>query len=95
MARQPMVTRTITTTKCKVLCLDLVQEKPFTQEVILPRTYKDEKAMLKRIEPLINSETVKVVHVQSAEIEETLYGMTEQEFIATAKILPPREKTEN
>lgn len=95
MARQPMVTRTITTTKAKVLCLDLAEEKPFTKEVILPRTYKDEKAMLKRIEPMVNSETVKVVHVQSAEIEETLYGMTEQEFIAAAKILPPREKTEN
>ena len=53
MARQPMVTRTITTTKCKVLCLDLVQEKPFTQEVVLPRTYKDEKAMMSRLSTVI------------------------------------------
>lgn len=95
MARQPWVTRTIQTTKAKVLCLDLVEEKPFTKEVILPRTYKDEKAMLKKIEPMVNSDTIKVVHVQNAEVEETLYGMPEQEFIAAAKILPPREKTEN
>lgn len=89
-ARQPMITRTVTTTKAKVLCLNIVDEKPYVQEVILPRTYKDERSMLKRIKPLLENEHVKVVHVQSAEVEETLYGMTEQEFIETATKLPPR-----
>ena len=95
MARQPMVTRTITTTKAKVLCLDLVNEQPFTKEVVLPRTYKDEKAMMKKLIPLVETETTKAVHVQSVEIQETLYGMTEQEFIEAAHILPPRATKEN
>lgn len=91
MARTPQVTRTIKTTKCKVLCLDLVNEQPFTKEVILPRTYKDEKALMKVIAPMVDNGEVKAVHVQSYECEETLYGMTEIEFINAAHILPSRK----
>lgn len=91
MARQPQVTRTIKTTKCQVLCLDLVNEQPFTKEVILPRTYKDEKHMMKVITAMVDDETVKAVHVQSFVNEETLYGMTEVEFIQYAHILPSRK----
>lgn len=91
MARQPQVTRTITTTKAKVLCLDLTNEQPFVKEVVLPRTYKDERSMMKKIVPIVESDTVKAVHVQSVVTEETLYGMTEQEFIEQAHILPPRK----
>ncbi len=90
MARQPQVTRTIQTTKTKVLCIDLVSEQPFTQEVVLPRTYKDERSMMKKLKPMLDSETVKVVHVQSFVVESTLYGMTEEEFISMAHILPAR-----
>ena len=91
MARQPMVTRTIKTTKCQVLCLDLVNEQPITKEIILPRTYKDEKHMMKVISKLVDDEAMKAVHVQSFENEETLYGMTEIEFINAAHILPSRK----
>lgn len=90
MARQPQVTRTIQTTKAKVLCIDLVNEQPFTKEVVLPRTYKDERSMMKKLKPMLDSETVKVVHVQSFVVESTLYGMTEEEFISVAHILPAR-----
>ena len=87
MARQPQVTRTIQTTKANVLCIDLANEQPFTQEVILPRTYKDERSMIK---PLVENDTIKVVHVQNFTVESTLYGMTEEEFISAAHILPAR-----
>lgn len=90
MARQPMVTRTIQTTRANVLCLNIVEGEPFNQEVTLPRTYKDEASMMKVVEKLINTEEVKAVHIVQTEVHETLYGMTEQEFIAVAKILPPR-----
>ena len=88
MARQPQVTRTIQTTKANVLCIDLVNEQPFTQEVVLPRTYKDEKSMLKKIKPIVENDNIKVVHVQNFTVESTLYGMTEEEFILAAHILP-------
>lgn len=90
MARVPSVTRTIQTTKANVLCIDLSTEQPFTQSVIIPRTYKDERSMLKKIKPMLENETVKVVHVQNFTVESTLYGMTEEEFIKAAEILPPR-----
>ena len=90
MARQPQVTRTIQTTKCNVLCIDLANEQPFTQEVILPRTYKDERSMMKKIKPIGENDNVKAIHVQNFTVESTLYGMTEEEFILAAHILPTR-----
>lgn len=94
MARVAMVTRTIVTTKANVMCLDVVQGEPFNKEVILPRTYKDDNAMLKQVKKVVDNETVKAVHVVSSETVETLYGMTEQEFIEHAKVLPPRKTAE-
>ena len=90
MARQPQVTRTIQTTVANVLCIDLVNEQPFTQIVKLPRTYKDERSMMKKLKPMLETDTVKVVHVQNFTVESTLYGMTEEEFISTAHVLPAR-----
>ena len=90
MAKESKVTRTIVTTKCNVLCLDVEKGEPFNREVILPRTYKDEKALMKKIHEAVDTESVKAVHVVEKEEVETLYGMTEAEFIQYANILPPR-----
>lgn len=91
MARVSMVTRTIIATKVNVLCLNIETAEPFNKEVTLSGTYKDEKALQKAAEKVINSDTVKAVHVVDHKETETLYGMTEQEFIERAKILPPRD----
>ena len=95
MARTPMVTRTIQTTMVNALCLDIVEQKPFEKEYILSGTYKDNKHLMKALETVANDDTHKVVHVKSAEIVETLYGMTEQEFISYARVLPPRSVKED
>lgn len=90
MARTPMVTRTMTTTKATVMCLDIVKGEPSNVEVTLPRTYKDEKAMMKAVKKLIGDENVKPVHIVSNETVEVLYGMTENDFIKYATPLPSR-----
>ena len=90
MARIPMVTRTITTTKANVLCLDIEKGEPFNKVVVLPRTYKDDKSLMKMVSKVIDNEQQKAVHIVDKEEVETLYGMTEQEFIQLAKQLPPR-----
>ena len=95
MARVPMVTRTITTTKANVLCLDIVAGEPFNEVVVLPRTYKDDKALMKQVSKIIDNEQRKAVHVVDKEEVETLYGMTEQDFIQLAKVLPPRGANAN
>lgn len=94
MARKPMVTRTITTTKVNVLCLDVQSAEPFNQSVSLPRTYKDEKKLLKKVEEIVNTDAVKAVHIVGKTEIETLYGMTEQDFINNAMILDPTTRKE-
>lgn len=94
MARKPMVTRTIITTKVIVLCLDVNSAEPFNKTVTLPRTYKDDKKLLKSVEEVINTDTVKAVHIVDKKEIETLYGMTEQDFINNAKILDPATRKE-
>lgn len=91
MARTPMVTRTIQITKANVMCLSIVEGEPFNKVVTLPRTYKDENAMLKAISKMVDNDEVKAVHVVDSYVEETLYGMTEQRFIELAQIMPPRK----
>ena len=94
MAREPMVTRTITATKIVALCLNIETAEPFNKEVTISGTFKDEKSMMKAAEKILNTETEKAVRIVSSEEIETLYGMTEQEFIQKAKVLPPRPKKE-
>lgn len=94
MARKPMVTRTIITTKVIVLCLDVNSAEPFNETVTLPRTYKDDKKLLKSVEEVVNTDTVKAVHIVDKKEIETLYGMTEQDFINNAKILDPETRKE-
>ena len=95
MARVPMVTRTIVTTKANVLCLNIKTGEPLHKEVTLPRTYKDDKALMKQVSKVIDNEEHKAVHIVDKEEVETLYGMTEQEFIQLAKVLPPRGANSN
>lgn len=94
MARKPMVTRTIITTKVNVLCLDIQSAEPFNKVVTLPRTYKDDKKLLKKVEEVVNTDDVKAVHIVDKEEIETLYGMSEQDFIDHATILDPATRKE-
>lgn len=94
MARTPMITRTIVTTKVNVMCLDVEAGESMNLDVVVPRTYKDEKKLLKVVKESIETDTLKAVHIVDKEEVETLYGMPEQEFIRLAKVLPSRETKE-
>lgn len=91
MPKKAMVTRTITTTKVEVMCLDIAQQEPYNDVVILPRTYKDEKSLLKAAASRIDDDTHKAVHIVRHEVLETLYGMDEQTFISLAHEMEPRK----
>lgn len=94
MARVPMVTRTINTTKVNVMCLDIETGEPCNRYVVVPRTYKDDEKLLKKVKEVLETETLKPVHVVDKEEIETLYGMSEQEFIEHAEVQPPRKPAE-
>lgn len=90
MARVPMVTRTIPTTVVNVFCVNTEDRSTFEQSITLPRTYKDEVKMMKAIEKVLDGEPIKAVSITGYEVQETLYGMTEADFIKAASVLPPR-----
>lgn len=90
MARVPQVTRTIQTTVVNVLCADTELGELVNKEFTLPRTYKDEDALLKAVRKIGETATIKPVSVVASKIVETLYGMSEQKFIELAEVLPPR-----
>lgn len=95
MARERMVTRTVSTTTIEVLVVNIESSEVGTKHFILGQnSVKDEKAMLKTAQKMMNEEAGtelwKCVTVKSTKEEETLYGMPETEFIKYAKVLPPR-----
>lgn len=94
MARVPMVTRTIITTKVNVMCLDIETGEPCNKITVVPRTYKNDETLLNKVKEVLETETLKPVYVVDKEEIETLYGMTEREFIEHAKVLPPRTPSE-
>jgi hypothetical protein len=93
MARVAMVTRTIVTTEVDVLCMNVETVAVETKTVTLLGAYSDETAMLKKVKEQIETDTLKPVHITAVRDIETLYGMTEAEFVNLAKALPPRKGT--
>lgn len=88
--KETMVTRTIVTTIVTALCVNVEEKTTFEKEIILPRTYKDQKSLNKALAK-VSTDVEKVVSVISTTTKETLYGMSEVDFIANAKVLPPRK----
>ena len=95
MARVPQVTRTIQTTNVSVLCMDIQNREPVNIDVVLPRTYKDDETMLKAVKKIAETDTIKPVQIVSSMVQETLYGMSEQDFISHAEVLPLRNTINN
>ena len=87
-----MVTRTITSTKVNVLCLELAKAEPFNKVIELAGTYKDDKALMNAITNTMDTEKEKPVHIVDKEIVDKLYGMSEDEFIKSAQELDPKTR---
>lgn len=86
MARQPMVTRTITSTQVTLMCVDTVAGEVCNHACILPRTYKDKKSIMKTIEKMnILPENMKMVDVVDTVVNTQLYGIPEEEFVRIAQ----------
>ena len=70
-------------------------EETVVEEITIPKTYNDDKALMKAVSKAYDEDGVKkALFVQSKEVATQLYGMTEIEFISKAKVLPPRTKEE-
>lgn len=93
MARERMITRTVTTTNCEVMCVNVTTAEVQVKDYTLTGEQTKETA-LKQLKKLYETETEKIVTINSISFNETLYGMTELDFIKLAKVLPPRTKAE-
>lgn len=88
MARERMVTRTITTTEVSLMVVNTKTAEVETHTYQLSSTYKDEKAILKAIEKRnILPADCKAVQVLSTKESETIYGMSEQTFMTLASVM--------
>lgn len=95
MARERMVTRTVSTTTVDVLVINIETAEVYTKSFVLGQNMvKDEKTMLNNAQKMLDDETstslCKCVAIKNIKEEETLYAMTEQDFLKYAKVLPPR-----
>lgn len=89
MARKRMVTRTINQVTADVMCLNIETAEVRTNEYTIGGVYTPEE-LLKKLQELYQTDTLKLVHIDSMHNEELLLGMDEDEFIRLAKVLPPR-----
>lgn len=92
MARKPMITRTILSTKVVTLALNVETSEPSNATYNLSGTYKDERKLLKAVQNAFDTETLKNVHIVSSEQVETLYGMDENDFLKYAVELDPKSR---
>lgn len=89
MARQSMVTRTLTRTTVEALCLDITSGLAVSKILELSGVYKSEDLLMKKVKEKLETETLKVVHIANTSKSEQLYGMYEEEFM---KLAAPLEK---
>lgn len=89
MARKHLVTRTVKALHCVVLVCNLETHEVSNIDLVLPRAYNNEKDTVKAIEKSLPS-SYKFLAITSADVEETLYGMDEVDFIKHATVMPLR-----
>lgn len=94
MSRERMITRTVVTVNYEIMVVNMETKTVENITVSIPSgdTLTD-KAREKAIKASI-PEGKTFVSVISETTTETLYGMSEAEFIRLAKVLPPRTKAE-
>ena len=90
MARERMVTRTVTQTTVKVMCLNVTTAEVSINTYTIGGEYT-EYDLLKKCKKLFETDDFKLVHIESVSVEEILLGMTEEDFIRYATVLPPRK----
>ena len=90
MARERMVTRTVELSVCEVMCMNTTTAEVKINTYEIGGGLTDEKALLKAVKKLYETDTFKCVAISKVTQKEILYGMPESRFIELATILPPR-----
>lgn len=94
MARKRMITRTVMQTTAEVMTLDITTAEVQVRSYDIGGQYTDDE-LLKKLQKLFQTDTLKLVHIESQICSEVLLGMDEEEFIRLAKVLPPRNSNKD
>lgn len=89
MTRKRMVTRTIMQTSAKVMVLNVTTAEVQILTYDIGGQYTDYE-LLKKLQWLFQTDELKLVHIESQVCNELLLGMSEEDFIRYAEVLPPR-----
>lgn len=90
MAREKMITRTVTQTTAEVMTIDVTTAEVQIREYTIGGTYDTNEILLKKLQKLLQTDTFKLVSINSVTVEDILLGMKEEDFIRYATVLPPR-----
>ena len=89
MARERIVTRTINVTLIEAMCVDTSSAEVSIKNFELTgETFTLENA-LKALKKEYETDTLKVVAIQSMEVKEEMYGLKEIDFLKIAQKLDP------
>ena len=89
MARKTMITRTLQVNEIDTLCVNIETNDVFNNKTFVFGKIR-EKDFLKIAKKELESDIVKVVHIQKVDSIVELRGMTEEEFYINSQLLPPR-----
>ena len=92
MARQRMVTRTVTGTKAEIQIVSIKASEITTISVTVGGEYTDNEKLLKAIKKEAETEDLKVLSIITTTKIDKCYGMLESEFIKLAKELDPETR---
>lgn len=90
MARAKMVTRTIEQTTARTMCLRVDTAEVTIEEYTIGGA-PDKDELLKKLKAIYETDNFKVVAIKDTYTETKLLGMTEEDFIRYAEVLPPRK----
>ena len=76
------------------MTLDVTTAEVQVQSYDIGGQYNDEE-LLKKLQQLFQTDTLKLVHIESQTCKEVLLGMEEEDFIRLAKVLPPRNSNKD
>jgi hypothetical protein len=89
-----MFTRTVQLTHVTAVVANDKEMKMYEKEIVLPKTYRKNWDMLKRIKSMYDTDEEKVVSIKDSKVVTERWGATEEEFLSVAHKLDDKEVQE-
>lgn len=92
MARKYPFTRTLVTQYATCLVFDKETAEPSNITVTLPAPIADPAKLERAVAKIVNKGNIKLIEVIDSEVQECLYGITAEDFMAHAVKLDPKTR---